>query len=226
MTPINDVNRASRSPPLKLKRDTAGVSHIKPLKGLLGCTYIGKAVSDTALFNKRTLGMRMTRNEWFLRFGGSTILENTPENLAKLLSKDALLSLVVFVWSEFDRICPEEDYFAGTRWKEILPRVHLDASDSTCARSHLSGFGLLSPASLWDRATGTSIGASAAAMSGSMSTLLKLMTNVINADAAVGRRGEPKSWTRSATSSKRQNSAVSSSSQRRKRRFDDLTSAT
>ena len=44
--------------------------------------------------------MRMTRDEWFLRFGGSTILENTPDNLINLLSKDDRLSLVVYVWSE------------------------------------------------------------------------------------------------------------------------------
>src|SRR5690242_7128675 len=72
--------------------------------------------------------MRMTRDVWLLRFGGSTIIENTPDNLRNLLSNDDWLSLVVFVWSEFDNVCPEEDYYAGTSWKVIMPRVHLDAS--------------------------------------------------------------------------------------------------
>ena len=72
--------------------------------------------------------MRMRRDEWLLRFGGCTMLENTPDNLMNLRSNDDRLSLVVFVWSEFDRICPEGDYFAGTCWKEIMPHVHPDAS--------------------------------------------------------------------------------------------------
>jgi hypothetical protein len=105
-----------------------GPLHIKPLKGLLGCTYIGKAVSDAALFQTRTLRMRMTRNEWLLRFGECTVLENTPDNLMNLLASHDRLSLVVFVWSEFDEICPEEDYYAGTRWKEIVPHAQSDAS--------------------------------------------------------------------------------------------------
>ena len=59
-------------------------------------------------------------------------------------------------------------------------------------------------------------------MSGSISYLLKLMTNVINADAATGRRGEPKSWTRSATSFRPVNSAVSFSLQRKARMTTSL----
>ena len=98
--------------------------------------------------------MRRTRDEWFLRFGGPTILENTPDNLMNLLSKDDRLSLVVFVWSEFDRICPEEDYFAGTRWKGIIPHVHLDASRFYLREKPFIGFWTLVSGEFEDRSAG------------------------------------------------------------------------
>jgi hypothetical protein len=69
--------------------------------------------------------MSMKRDEWLREFGECTTIENTPINLDKLLTECSRPHIVHFVWSEFDRVCEEEDCFAGTRWTEIMTGVHL-----------------------------------------------------------------------------------------------------
>ena len=72
--------------------------------------------------------MSMKKNEWLQQFGGCTTLENTPANLVELLTEYYRDPLVIFLWSEFDRVCDQDDCFAGTRWTEIMTGVHLNAS--------------------------------------------------------------------------------------------------
>ena len=48
--------------------------------------------------------MSMKKNEWLQQFGGCTTLENTPANFVELLTEYYRDPLVIFLWSEFDRV--------------------------------------------------------------------------------------------------------------------------
>ena len=56
-------------------------------------------------------------------------LENTPAVIAEL-EKRALDGMFTgsHVWSEFEKQCKQDEYFAGTRWTEIVSGVHRDAA--------------------------------------------------------------------------------------------------
>jgi hypothetical protein len=72
----------------------------------------------------------MTKEDWLRRYGWCEILENTPVTRAFLASSGLADRLdQTYIWSEFERACEDpEEYFTGTRWREIIRGVYPDAA--------------------------------------------------------------------------------------------------
>lgn len=71
--------------------------------------------------------MRMTKEEWLEQFGGCETLENTAALMGEL-DHSALDGSWFCVWSEFERQCERDEYFAGTRWREIVSGIYPGAA--------------------------------------------------------------------------------------------------
>ena len=67
------------------------------------------------------MAISMMKEAWLERFGGCETLENTPAVIAEL-EKRALDGMPAgsHVWSELEKQCEQDEYFAGTRWTESL----------------------------------------------------------------------------------------------------------
>jgi hypothetical protein len=63
--------------------------------------------------------MSVLKEAWLERFGGCETLENTPAVIAEL-EKRALDGMPIgsYVWSELEKQCEQDEYFAETRWTQ------------------------------------------------------------------------------------------------------------
>jgi hypothetical protein len=72
--------------------------------------------------------MTLSKEEWLESYGWCETLQNTAAVLAKLEQCiEGDLGQQFRVWSECERNCEDGDYFAGTRWSEIMPGVYRNA---------------------------------------------------------------------------------------------------
>jgi hypothetical protein len=92
------------------------------------------------------MAMSIMKEAWLERFGGCETLENTPAVIAEL-EKRALDGVPIgpHVWSEFEKQCEQDEYFAGTRWTEIISGVHRDAARFYFREKPFEGFWMLVP---------------------------------------------------------------------------------
>ena len=92
----------------------------------------------------------MMKQEWLERFGGCETLENTPVVIAEL-EKSALDGMPSgsHVWSEFEKQCEQDEYFAGTRWTEIISGVRRDAARFYLREKPFEGFWMLVPGEIY-----------------------------------------------------------------------------
>ena len=96
------------------------------------------------------MAMSMMKEAWLERFGGCETLENTPAVIAEL-EKRALDGVPIgsYVWSELEKQCEQDEYFAGTRWTEIVSGIHRDAARFYLREKPFEGFWMLVPGEIY-----------------------------------------------------------------------------
>jgi hypothetical protein len=92
------------------------------------------------------MAISVMKEAWLERFGGCETLENTPAVIAEL-EKRALDGVPAgsHVWSELEKQCEQDEYFAGTRWTEIVSGIHRDAARFYLREKPFAGFWMLVP---------------------------------------------------------------------------------
>ena len=132
---------------------------LQPVNHARGRGYVKPDTIILAVLRQRTLrnfiednlmAMSMMKEAWLESFGGCETLENTPATIAEL-EKRALAGLPTesHVWSELEKQCEQDEYFAGTRWTEIISGVRRDAARFYLREKPFEGFWMLVPGEIY-----------------------------------------------------------------------------
>ena len=96
------------------------------------------------------MAMSMMKEKWLEHFGWCETFENTPAVIAEL-EKSELDGMPTwsYVWSEFENQCEKDEYFAGTRWTEIINGIRRDAARFYLREKPFEGYWVLVPGEIY-----------------------------------------------------------------------------